>query len=531
MDKRLGFLICLGIANAALSHADVTLNPLFTDHVVLQRDLPVPVWGTAAPHEPVSVELSSGESARTQADADGRWLVKLPPLKTSAKPVTMKVRGYNELTVHDVLIGEVWIGSGQSNMVMQIGRTLDRERVMAAAAAGKFPHIRLFKVPARAADEPTATVDASWSPVTSETIADFSATLFYYGEGLAEALSDVPIGLIQSSVGATNADCWISNEVMAKHSALTHSRETLATLRAELSQRQKAFEEDSGKKDKALQEESKPVPSRNRRDNPQMRATGRKRPTGLYNGMIAPLMPFAIRGVIWYQGENDAMSQGYAENYEDVLTALITSWRSAWAEAAGDPQVREFPFYIVQLANFRKVGIPTYWSIVREAQTRVSEKIPASGIVILLGSGESKDIHPRDKKTVGTRLAALARTKTYGESPHSARFSAPTFRSLRIDGAKAVVEFDTDGSKLVSHDGKSLRNFYLSGSDRKFYPANASIDGDRVIVRSAEVTDPVAVRYAWCMDPYDVNFYSSEEIPVGPFRSDVWETAEDLPSP
>lgn len=497
--------------------ATVIPNSLFTDHMVLQQGQPVPVWGTASPGEKISVALGDRAKAETEADAEGRWLATLPPLKASKEPVTMTIRGENEIRVQDVLVGEVWIGSGQSNMQMGVGETSDARRVLDQAAAGKFPHIRLFRVNWTASDQPLADAGTNWKTVSAGTLPSFSATLFYFGEALQEAMPDVPIGLISSCVGATNAHAWIPASVFESAPAAEPLRLWYQKQLAQLPQLDPPYEsklEDYEEKTAALKQAGQPLPKELQRPpEPPMGPRSKRRPTSLYNGMIAPLQPYAFQGVVWYQGENNS-SLEWTGYYAGLMTALIEGWRADWARAAGVKEKREFPFLIAQLPNFQNRNV---WPLLREQQVEITKQAPNAALAVLIDLGDPANIHPVNKVPAGQRLALLARAQVYGEKITG---HPPLMKSAAFENGKAVVHF-TQGD-LASRDGQPLRNFELAGADRAFHPAQAEIQNGAVVVQSPEVPEPVAVRYAWANNPENINFTNAAGLPASPFRSDDW---------
>ena len=504
------------------ANAAVKLNPLFTEHMVIQRGINTPVWGTADPGEKISVTLGKNK-VEGVTGADGKWLVKIPEQFASPKPEVLIVKGTNELHVADVLVGDVWLGSGQSNMNWHVRDSFDAKRVQTAAEAGKYKNIRLFQIAARAADQPLSNVSNQWTLASGDNLNRFSAVLFYAGEELQNTYPDVPLGLINSSVGGTNAYSWVPNSVLKNDPALAYAKEwyqkeldDYAAHKADYDTKMEEYKAKVAALGAQKQPDSMHVPEE------PMSATHLKRPCGLYNAMIAPLEPFAIRGVFWYQGESDA-PHWLAKQYYGTMKALVDGWRSDWAKADKTSTVTsfDFPFYFVQLANFM-AGPGADYPQIREAQLRLSRDLVNSGIAVTIDKGEPTDIHPRDKTIVGKRLAKVALARAY-EKPLISYFG-PIYRSMRVDGSTVKCFFDPGNiDKLkIPKDNASLNNFTICDESLNFVPADsATIDGKYVNVTSAKVKNPIAVRYAWENNPKDpINFYSTADMPASPFRTD-----------
>lgn len=452
----------------ALSHAEVRLPAILSEHMVLLRSAHVPVWGWAAPSERVSVEFA-GQRRQTEAAADGRWRVEFDLSAAPRAAGSLAVRGEaNAVSVGDVLVGETWLASGQSNMQKPLGEmkgqrpTFDAEAEIAAA---DHADIRLFKVERKKANAPQDDVGGHWercSPATIDAL-KFSAAAYYFGRTLQDTLR-VPVGLIDSTVGGTRIELWTPP----------------ATL------------------------------------TPDARTMGSDTPSMLYNGMVAGLAPFALRGAIWYQGESNILDTDDGPAYTPKMAALVEGWRRRWDS--------RLPFYYVQVA-------PHAYSVVRadkvrhgaESEPRLWEAqadalaIAGTGMVVTTDLVDDlRDIHPRDKRSVGRRLANLALARTYGRTgiePYG-----PVFRTLRVQDGRAIVSF-AHGAGLGARDGKPLNWFEVAGSDGRWYPASASVDGDQVIVASSEVSAPVAVRFAW-NEAAQPNLVNGAGLPAMPFRSD-----------
>ncbi len=508
---------------AASARAELTLNPLFTDHAVLQRNMAVPVWGTA--DAGASVEVSfGGQTKSAEANADGKWMVKLDSLEASAegRELTAKA-GEETVTVSDVLVGEVWVCSGQSNMGFSVQSSLEKDAEEAAteADAGKYNLLRLFKVPVAGEDEPQSTVKAAWAMPTSQTVKSFTATGFFFGRPLQQALG-IPVGLIQSANGGTNAYSWINVDTYVNDPVAKPSQEHFKGLVEVYPQAMEKYEAAKvvwAEKVKAAKAEGKTVEGRAPRE--PIGPDHVKRPTGHYNAMIAPLQPYAIQGAIWYQGEANSRPP-FADQYKDLMLALIEDWRSDWAKASGGER-RDFPFYLVQLPNFAG-GDPWGWPVIREQILKVWQDGKNTGAVVTIDLGDANDIHPKNKKPVGERLAKFALAQAYKKD---VVFSGPIYRKMEVDGSKAVIRFDYTGSGLTTTDGEAPKYVTIAGADGKFVDAEAKIEGDALVVSNPEVKEPVSVRYAWLNNPEGANLANKEGLMASPFRTDT----DPIPSP
>jgi sialate O-acetylesterase len=483
--------------------ADVRLPHVFCDHMVVQRDKPIRVWGSAEPGEKVTVTVGK-EHAEATADAERHWKVELPATNEKG-PIEITVAGKNTIVLHDVLVGEVWICSGQSNMQMNVASSTHAKREIAEA---NHPQIRLCTVPMRPAGEPADDMGASWTICTPQTVPGFSAVGYFFGRALHEQL-DVPIGLINSSWGGTRIEPWTPPVGFQEVPAL-------ASILADIEKAKAAYAEATAaalprfaawlpvaEKAKANHERIPSPP-----EWPSHPLANNIAPTGLYNGMIHPLVPFSIRGAIWYQGESNL---GDGMLYDDKMKALIGGWRSVWHEG-------DFPFLYVQLAPFRYgTANPTLLPKIWEAQT-AALAIPDTGMAVTNDIGNSKDIHPKDKQDVGKRLALWALAKAYGKQ---IVYSGPLYKSMSVEGSKIRIKFDDAGGGLVARGGKPLSWFTIAGNDKKFVEADATVDGDSVVVSSAKVPKPVAVRFAWDQVA-DPNLQNVEGLPAPAFRTDKW---------
>jgi len=500
-------LICL-ITPAA---ADVKLPGLFGDHMVVQRDATLPVWGWAEPGEKVTVDLA-GQSKTATADADGKWSVKLDAVKAGG-PHVLKVEGNNRIEIADVLVGEVWLCSGQSNMAMSVGGCLNRE---AEVAAANLPQIRMMTVSRVPAETPQDDCRGDWKVCSPETVAGFSATAYFFGRTLHREL-DVPVGLINSSWGGTPVQAWtaLKNQQALRElkPLLDEWKKNIAAYDPEAAkqkhQEQLARWEQRAKQAKAA---GKPVPRKPAApSDPRLNS---HRPANLYNGMIAPLVPYAIRGAIWYQGEANA-GRYNASLYGLQLSTMIANWRDVWGQG-------DFPFLWVQLPNFRapqQQPVQTDgWVIVQEEMLKTLA-VPNTGMAVTIDIGEADNIHPKNKQDVGKRLAIWALGMTYGEDVVRC---GPLYNSMAKRDGRIEITLDCVGSGLVAQGGGPLRGFAIAGEDKQFVWAEAKIEGDKVVVSSPQVKAPVAVRYAWASNP-DCNLYNRAGLPASPFRTDDWD--------
>jgi sialate O-acetylesterase len=499
----------LVLAAVAIFHphgasADVRLPAIFSDHAVLLSDAAVPVWGWADAGEKVEIAIA-GQTKSAMPGADGKWTVKLDAMK-SGGPHELIAKGRNTLTVRDVLVGEVWLGSGQSNMAMTVNRAKDFEQEQAAA---NLPQVRMFTVASSASDKAEEDCKGTWVVCSPETVGGFSATLFFCGREIHKSLG-VPTGLINSSVGGTPIESWIAPEAQHASPELKAFFEVMQKVEAKYNpEAAKAkFEKDLAKWEedaKQARAEKKPLP-RKPADPVALRAR-KGNVGGLFNGKIAPLIPYAIRGALWYQGEANTTPEK-APFYQHQLPLLVNDWRKRWGY--------EFPFAWVQLPNFTRSG--DGWPLVREAMLKTL-KLPKTGMAITIDIGEQKNIHPLNKQEVGRRLSLWALGTVYEKKVAS--ISGPLPAGHEVKGDKIVLKFTYADGGLVAKGG-DLKGFMIAGEDKQWKPAKARIDGEKVIVSSAEIAKPVAVRYAW-QDWPDCNLTNGAGLPASPFRTDDWK--------
>ena len=492
----LSVLATLAAAGAS-ARAEVEPNTLFSDGAVLQQGVAVPVWGAGKEGEQVTVKIQ--DQTATTTVKDGRWLVRLKPMKAGG-PFTMTITGDNTVTINKVLVGEVWLCSGQSNMAFQLAQAANAAEVIAAAGDSQ---LRLFTVPYGATDTPKTEVPGSWKESSPETARSFSAVAWFFGRELRRALK-VPVGLINSSVGGTPAEAWTSRATLEADPGLRKILERYAEQVkkydpvAAAAQHQRALEKHKQVVEKARAAGEKPPQAPRAPADPRQASV---RPCGLYNAMISPLEPYAIAGAIWYQGESNA---GRAAEYQKLFPAMIQNWRQAWGQG-------EFPFLFVQIAPHQGMKPE-----IREAQLLSWQRVPRTAMAVITDVGDEKDIHPTKKEPVGARLALAARAIAYGEN---IEYSGPAYASMKVEGDHAVLSFTHIGSGLTAKDGE-LKGFTISGADGTFAAAKATIKGDKVIVSSPSVATPAAVRYGWANTP-DVNLFNKEGLPATPFRTDV----------
>ena len=490
MLRRLLLLLAVPAALAA----DVRLPALLDDHAILQRDLPIHIWGWAEPGEAVYVSFRS-QTGETTATSDGRFSVYLQP-ESAGGPHALTIQGQNRIVLEDILVGEVWVGSGQSNMVWTVERSNNKEEEIAAA---DYPEIRIFKVALETSDTEKEDVDGSWAAVTPETIPSFSAVGYFFARHLHRELG-VPFGVIQSAWGGTPAESWTTSETLMADPAL---REYLAAWDEVVAAHPREYARYQARLAQW-------------KVNKQGRAPGAPRgpghhhqPASLFNAMIAPLTPYGIRGVIWYQGENNG-NRGQGYQYRRLFKSMILDWRRRWG-------LGDMPFFWVQLANYARVPEIAQWPELREAQS-MALSLRNTAEAVTIDIGESEDIHPTNKQDVGLRLALAARAVTYGDK--NVVYSGPRFRQMTTEGGKARLWFDHVGGGLSLKDGSA--GFEVAGPDGVFHTATVKIDGRSLLVSSENVQRPSAVRYAWAADP-KVTLFNKEGLPASPFRTDEWK--------
>jgi sialate O-acetylesterase len=486
---------------ATTGFAEVKLPKVLSDHVVLQRDAPIHIWGWADPGEQVTVSLLSQKQNATGDDL-GKWSVYLAP-QPAGGPYNITVAGANTITISDVLIGDVWLASGQSNMEMPL-KGFPNSAVLKNGAEeianSTQPQIRLLRVHTRISDYPLPDLkdpDEIWTLCTPDTAADFSAVAYFFGREIQQQ-EKVPVGLIDDTWGGTPVETWVSLDGLSSDSSLmptfqewSKMADTTADLPAIIAREKR--------EDEAAKQANAPLPQHPWHPNPDSWA-----PAFLYNGMVAPLIDFGIKGVIWYQGESNSR-KALAPMYSRVFPALISDWRSKWREG-------NFPFLYVQISSFTSTE-QEKWGIIRDAQRRTLS-LTNTGMAVTLDVGQADNVHPPDKQTVGHRLALAARDVAYGEHIED---SGPLFRQAVTEGASMRVWFDH--SEELTAKGGGLIGFEVAGSDHKFVPANAKIDGGEVVVTAPEIKSPSYVRFAWA-NFSTANLYNSAGLPASTFSSE-----------
>lgn len=495
------FSLLLAFLVATALRADVTLAPLFQDHAVLQRDEVIHVWGKADPGEPVAVILGN-EVAQTSAGLDGQWSTHLRARPASTTPTTLTVRGNNVITLSDILIGDVWLCGGQSNMEWPLRNV---NNAPAEIAAADYPLIRHIRIERRIARDPIDEAKGTWTVCTPETAPHFTAVGYFFARQL-QMSTGVPVGLINSNWGGTPIESWLPGSAMADLDVQVASASHQAKSYNGIAQNFQRHREALAKwnRDKAAAEAAD-RDFTTRAPSPPWTPGAENTAITLYNGMIAPLVPYTLGGVIWYQGEANA---DQPDTYHTLFPALIESWRTAWEQP-------ELPFYWVQLANWGGGDSASVdWAYLREAQT-ATLALPHTGQAVIIDIGNEADIHPRNKQDVGDRLARLARKRIHGEAIED---SGPQPAAVTLHGATVRVRFD-HAAGLHTTDGAAPLAFEVAGSDGVFRAASAKLNGDTVELTAAGVPAPLFVRYGWHRH-MPVNLANGDALPAEPFRTD-----------
>lgn len=494
----------------SIVRAEVKLPEVISNNMVLQKDIPLPIWGWADAGEEVTVTLGA-TSEKATADAAGKWKVKLPAVTTAGGPHEMTVKGKNEIKITNILVGEVWAGSGQSNMQWSVERSLNSAEEIANA---KYPTIRLFMIPLVPSGTPAEHIQAKWVECSPETVGPSSAVLYFFGREIHKQLN-TPVGLITTAWGGTRIQPWIApqgftaipeienekNEWLGK---LNSYSDALAANAAAIKVYNDAVK--AAKPGDVLPAEPAPVPVHPLNE--------RQTHTGLYNGMIYPIVPFGIKGFLWYQGESN---NGQGMHYYQMKRALIEGWRTVWNQEGN----RDFPFLFAQLAPFdygpkRTYELPGIW----DAQ-RATLNVSNTGMAVLTDITTLKDIHPPNKQEVGRRLSLWALANNYGMK--DLVYSGPLYKSMQADGNTVKVCFD-HAAGLKASDGKDLSWWTIAGADKKFVKATAKIEGEMVVVSAEGVANPVAVRFGY-HQLAEPNLVNGAGLPASPFRSDDWTDA------
>lgn len=489
--------------------ANVKPNSLFSNNGVLQQGVVIPVWGTANEGEKVTVEFA-GQTVSTVAK-NGKWLIKLQPLKANSTPQIMTVKGDNKVSISNILIGEVWLCSGQSNMgfPLRAVRAVDIypsvDEVLKDAV--NYPLIRQFSIPLKksvAIPGVIEDVNGKWNVCDITNAKNFSAVAYFFGRELFKKLNQ-PIGLINSSYGGTAIENWVSKETLEAYpelkSIMTNYEKALSQFPAKLEEYQRSLPQllETFKADSALAVQKNMVMPR--KPTEPMSSAERGGPTGLYNTMISPLIPYAIKGCVWYQGEANG-SRGI--QYRTLLPALINNWRTQWG-------MGEFPFLIVQIPGWKG-----HQPELREAQLLTWKNVKNTAMSVITDCDDTLDVHPGNKQPVGERIALQAKALVYGEK---VEYAGPVYESMKVDGNKVILSFTHVGTGLMVK-GNELQDFVITADNKKFVPAKAEIKGDKVIVFAEGIKNPTAVRLGWRLCP-QVNLYNKEGLCATAFRTDV----------
>jgi sialate O-acetylesterase len=487
------------IFTAAFAFAEVKPNQLFSDHAVLQSGMPLPVWGTADPGEKITVTLGKQKKSVT-ADTDGKWAVKLGKIAPGG-PFVLTIAGKNTVTVNDVLVGEDWIGSGQSNMAFTVSAKvaryagmLDEDKEIAAA---NYPQLRIFMATTSKTYEPQTEIKGEWKIATPENAPAFSAVAYLFGRDVNQALKR-PVGMVVIAFGASTAESWISRQSATADPQIKPMVDHFDELYSFYQTHPNATSDQAPPAPQTINSRpGKPGPLRDP-------VQDQHQPTVLYNGMVHPIIPFAVRGVIWYQGESIVGGRAGVALYPHVMEALVKDWRAEWGEG-------NLPFYCVQLPPLKNTSNNP---MVREGQAQLMS-LPNTGMAVTLDVGDPTNVHPKDKEPVAERLSRIALANVYGKK---IEFSGPVYAGMKVEGPNIIVSF-THADGLVGKDGP-LRWFQISGADGKYVDAVATVRDKTVMVHSNEVPAPVSVRYAWDNYPQGANLVNGAGLPAAPFRTD-----------
>lgn len=495
-----GLLLAASIPNLS---AKVALPPIFGPEMVLQCQMAVPVWGTANPGQKITVTFDKYTASAT-ADGQGKWVAKLPAMEAGG-PYTLKVEGEDTVTFDKVMVGEVWICAGQSNMELAVNKANNHDEEMAKAA---YPNIRLFKVPHHVAPKPEATGAGTWVECSPQTIPEFTAVGYFFGRELHQKLK-VPVGLIEAAWGGKLIENFMSDEAL-------NSDPDFKPILDRYAEQVKIYSEDWADYDKGMMKLGKTwheAQQKAHEDKTHVPDRIMLPPSGIYNGEIFPLASYAVRGAIWYQGESNS-DRGV--QYGKLLPAMIQDWRKLWGQ--GDA----FAFVIVQLPNLgplRPEPTAGGWPELRESQFKALS-LPNTALTVTIDVGEEKNLHPTNKQDVGYRAGLQAEKLVYKLDVEA---FGPVYKSMHVDGANVTVDFD-HAEGLKTKDGGPVLAFDLAGSDQKFFRATGTVKGSSVVVHCDKVPAPVAVRYDWAGNP-DGNLYNAAGLPARPFRTDDWPLA------
>ena len=506
------FLCCFYATQAV---AQISLPDVIGSGMVLQQKQPVPIWGSANPGQTVTVEFA-GQVKKAETNDDGKWGLLLDPMEASSTPRIMTIVGSNIITLNDVLVGEVWFCSGQSNMQLVLWsgtksiRTTKGDSVIASA---NYPMLKLFNVSRAVGFGHKKGKLGTWQPCTPQSVKEFSAAAYYFGQELQQKLG-VPVGIINDSYGGSQAEAWTPVEYLAESKELRPTVARTKMWRDERSEVRKKYEaslREWAKEAKKAKAEGRkfhgaPHPPDALRD---YRIAG-----SIFNNMVKPIIPYAVKGAFWYQGESN---EGRAWQYGLLLPTMIRAWRDHWTQG-------NFPMGIIQLPNYRdQKDQPedAAWSHLRDAQRVTADTVPNTGLIVTIDIGMAHNIHPHDKLDVGKRMTRWALADVYG---YDITATGPIYRRSKVEGSKVMAWFTEAGKGLQSKDGESLHEFAIAGKDKQWHWAQAKIVGkNRVEVWSDSVPHPVAVRYAFNNNPKDPNLTNDTGLPAAPFRTDNWQ--------
>ncbi len=514
-------ILSLLLLTPSLLHAELKVPHFFSDHMILQRERAAAIWGKADAGAEVTVSFK-GKSATAKATADGKWRVQIETGAADAEGASLTISaGADKIEIQDVLVGEVWFASGQSNMFYTMNRSPEYAGLIKES---NHPALRMFNAPLVTSEANQDDIEGSWKAATPETVPDYSAVAFFFARKLHLELG-IPVGVIKSAWGGKPVEAFTSREAlntlpgtkalvdaMLKDEASYDQAKADAAYATKLEQWKATMAAAKGKS----AEERKRLPKKP--DAPKRPLLTEGRPGVLYAAMIHPFVGYTMRGAIWYQGESNARPG--AVPYDQTLPLMINDWRKRWAD--------EFSFYYVQLASYHapstEPGTPDSWALTQDRMRLVLATTPKTGMAIINDVGEANDIHPKNKKDPGERLARWALAKDYGKQ---FIYSGPLFKSSEVKDAAIRVTFDQSGTGLKSRDGGALKRFEIAGADKVWKWAEAKVDGtDSVLVSSAEVKSPVAVRYAWAANPEGSNLVNSDGLPASVFRTDDWDDVE-----